>query len=281
MESFEDLFRDESDYLQQLAEYQAKGAPHLLNFLPNSRDPDMARLVEGFTVLTARVRQKIRDDFPEITHNLLAGVWPLPLRPIPSTSVIQFSPKNGGIDNATDVPRQSQIFAEYDDHTTTFQTCHELHIEPLTLIGRESPTAPTTPANGQEQNQEQAPAEQTPVTAASPTPGQTPSQEQASLAQTNEEIKPETPPSETHTLTFYSLYMHLCHWPFYDANGELPRPAYWGDCIEFEVAERAKEKIRGCFVRQNGSNTTKLAILPKGTVITIGENIKIIMVGIN
>lgn len=44
MESFEDLFRDELDYLQQLAEYQAKEHPHLLNFLPDSRDPDIARL---------------------------------------------------------------------------------------------------------------------------------------------------------------------------------------------------------------------------------------------
>jgi type VI secretion system protein ImpG len=137
MESFEDLFRDESDYLQQLAEYQAEEHSHLLNFLPDSRDPDVARLVEGFTALTAHLQQKIRDDFPEITQNLLASVWRLPLRPIPSTAIIQFSSKSNRIDNATEVPRYSQVFAEHGDHTFTFQTCHELHIEPLALIGRE------------------------------------------------------------------------------------------------------------------------------------------------
>ncbi|WP_411755327.1 hypothetical protein [Serratia sp. (in: enterobacteria)] len=81
----------------------------------------------------------------------------------------------------------------------------------------------------------------------------------------------ETPSSQTHSLTFYSLYMHLCHWPFYQANGELPRPAYWGDPIEFEVGEQSKDKISGCVVRQDGSRTPKLALLPKDTVVTIGE----------
>lgn len=137
MESFEDLFRNEVDYLQQLAEYLAADSPHLTNFLPNSGDPDVARLVEGFSVLTARLRQKIEDGFPEITQNLLADVWPLPLRPVPSTSIIQFSPRNSSIANATNVPKHSQLFAEYDNRSLTFRTCHDLHIAPLTLLQRE------------------------------------------------------------------------------------------------------------------------------------------------
>ncbi|MEX2950111.1 type VI secretion system baseplate subunit TssF [Serratia fonticola] len=63
MESFEDLFRDEVDYLQQLTEHMAADSPHLANFLPNSGDPDVARLIEGFSVLIASLRQKIEDDF--------------------------------------------------------------------------------------------------------------------------------------------------------------------------------------------------------------------------
>lgn len=89
---------------------------------------------------------------------------------------------------------------------------------------------------------------------------------------TEQEQTPATGATEqTPSLTFYSLYMHLCHWPFYEANGELPRPAYWGDPIEFEVPEQAKENLRGCVVRKDGSKTTGLALLPKGTVISIGE----------
>jgi hypothetical protein len=81
----------------------------------------------------------------------------------------------------------------------------------------------------------------------------------------------DTASSQTHSFTFYSLYMHLCHWPFYATNGELPRPAYWGEPIEFEVGEQSKDKLSGCVVRQDGARTTKLALLPKGTVVTIGE----------
>lgn len=76
--------------------------------------------------------------------------------------------------------------------------------------------------------------------------------------------------SKTNSLTFYSLYMHLCHWPFYQANEELPRPAYWGEPIEFEVGEQSKDKLSGCVVRQEGARTAKLAILTKGTIITLG-----------
>ncbi|MTD28505.1 type VI secretion system baseplate subunit TssF [Erwinia sorbitola] len=137
MESFENLFRDELDYLQQLMAHQAKSSPHLSDFLPNSGDADVARLAEGFSALTARLRQKIIDDFPEITQNLLADVWHLPLRPIPSTSIIHFSPKKHSIDKAMSVPKQSQLFARHDGNTFSFQTCHDLQVEPLTLLHRE------------------------------------------------------------------------------------------------------------------------------------------------
>jgi hypothetical protein len=109
----------------------------------------------------------------------------------------------------------------------------------------QTPPAPVTTAC--EQTQAEASIEQIPATGAS---------------------------EQTPSLTFYSLYMHLCHWPFYETNGELPRPAYWDDAIEYEVAEQAKENLRGCIVRRDGSKTTGLALLPKGTIITIGEKHK-------
>lgn len=84
---------------------------------------------------------------------------------------------------------------------------------------------------------------------------------------------PETDPaaaSET-ALTFYSLYMHLCDWAFYATEDKLPRPAYWGTPTVFEIGEKSKDPIKGCIVRIGGAHTTKLAILPRGTSIVIGE----------
>src|SRR5262249_44085064 len=48
------------------------------------------RLLEAFALLTARVRQKIDDEFPEITEALLGILYPHYLRPIPSMSIMQF-----------------------------------------------------------------------------------------------------------------------------------------------------------------------------------------------
>ena len=37
--------------------------------------PHVERLVESFAFLTGNVRQKLEDDFPELTHSLLDLVW--------------------------------------------------------------------------------------------------------------------------------------------------------------------------------------------------------------
>ena len=33
-------------------------------------DPDIDRLIEGFAFLTGSLRQKIEDEFPELTHSI-------------------------------------------------------------------------------------------------------------------------------------------------------------------------------------------------------------------
>jgi type VI secretion system protein ImpG len=55
-------------------------------------DPHVERLLEGVALLTARVRQKLDDEFPEITEALLEVLYPHDLRPLPSMAIVQFSP---------------------------------------------------------------------------------------------------------------------------------------------------------------------------------------------
>ena len=47
-------------------------------------DPHVSRLIEAVAFLTARVRHKIEDDFPELTDALLGVLYPHYLRPRPS-----------------------------------------------------------------------------------------------------------------------------------------------------------------------------------------------------
>src|SRR5882757_6455652 len=56
-------------------------------------DPHVGRLIEAFAYLTARVRQKLDDDFPELTGALLGILYPHFDKPIPSMSILQMEPK--------------------------------------------------------------------------------------------------------------------------------------------------------------------------------------------
>ncbi len=89
-------YQQELQNLKELAVEFAKAHPALAPLLSGpSTDPDVERLLEGSAFLTGLVREKLDDEFPEIVHNLLELVFPHYLRPIPSTAIIQFTPKTG------------------------------------------------------------------------------------------------------------------------------------------------------------------------------------------
>jgi type VI secretion system protein ImpG len=53
-------------------------------------DPHVERLIEGFSYLTARIRRKIDDEFPEIVGSMLDVLYPHYQAPIPSMAVVKF-----------------------------------------------------------------------------------------------------------------------------------------------------------------------------------------------
>ncbi|QDV32770.1 type VI secretion system baseplate subunit TssF [Tautonia plasticadhaerens] len=55
-------------------------------------DPHVERLLEGCALLTARVRKKLDDEYPEITAGLLEVLYPHLLRPTPPMTIVQFLP---------------------------------------------------------------------------------------------------------------------------------------------------------------------------------------------
>ncbi|WP_275387397.1 type VI secretion system baseplate subunit TssF [Xenorhabdus bovienii] len=75
----ESLYLQERAYLRELAQCIAKESPHLADFLVSSHDPEIARVFEAFALLISHVRDKLEDEFPEITHGILARIWPLAL----------------------------------------------------------------------------------------------------------------------------------------------------------------------------------------------------------
>ncbi|MGV7963432.1 type VI secretion system baseplate subunit TssF [Photorhabdus tasmaniensis] len=108
--SLEKYFREELDYLRQLGKQAAIEHPHLASFLSEQgSDPDVERLLEGFAFLAGNLRAKIDDQFPELTHGLLHMLWPNYLRPTPSMTIIQYTPDESVVTQATQVKRGSQI----------------------------------------------------------------------------------------------------------------------------------------------------------------------------
>lgn len=86
-------YEAEMRYLREAGKEFARAHPDraaLLNIdRVGKRDPYVERLFEGFAFLTGRIRQKLDDDFPELTEGLVNMLWPHYLRMVPSLTVLE------------------------------------------------------------------------------------------------------------------------------------------------------------------------------------------------
>ena len=134
--SFNHYYQSELTALRQLGKRFAERSPALAPFLGQSgRDPDVERLLEGFAFLTGRLRQKLDDELPELTHSLMHLLWPNYMRPLPAFSMLQFDPlKRPG--PALPVPRHTPVESKpIQGVTCRFRTCFATEVLPLALNG--------------------------------------------------------------------------------------------------------------------------------------------------
>ncbi|HVR72674.1 MAG TPA: type VI secretion system baseplate subunit TssF, partial [Planctomycetota bacterium] len=132
---FNKYYQDELSFLREMgAEFSKlhdKAAPFLGR---EGTDPDVERLLEGFAFLTGRIRQKLEDELPEVTHALMDLLWPHYLRPIPSMAILQFEALPQAAKEAHRVPRGPEVDSIPVDGTSCrFQTVYEVSMEPLFL----------------------------------------------------------------------------------------------------------------------------------------------------
>ncbi|ULU26652.1 type VI secretion system baseplate subunit TssF [Dyella terrae] len=128
-------FREEMDYLRRLGREFAKDNPQLARFPGDeSADPDVERLLEGFAFLTAKLRLKIEDDFPELTHSLLQLLWPNYLRPLPSATIVRFDPMDQAITQRQEIPKGTRMLSRpVDGVQCEFRTCTNVVLYPFRL----------------------------------------------------------------------------------------------------------------------------------------------------
>jgi len=141
---FNKYYEQELQNLRQLAVEFSRTHPATAPMLSGpTADPDAERLLEGVAFLTGLLRQKLHDDFPEIIHSLTEVTFPHYIRPIPSTSVVVFSPKPNLPETVTVKRGTSLASVPVDGTPCLFQTCFDIDVHPLRLVSAElqQPTA--------------------------------------------------------------------------------------------------------------------------------------------
>jgi type VI secretion system protein ImpG len=135
MAQFNEYYQDELAYLREMGEEFSDVYPRLAPYLANEgSDPDVERLLEGFAFLTARLRQKLDDEFPEFTEDLFSIVEPQFLRPLPSAAILQFEPIENAVTESKLIEAGIYIDSMPVDGTPCrFQTAYDVELLPIEL----------------------------------------------------------------------------------------------------------------------------------------------------
>lgn len=123
--------------IRKLAGEFAEAHPKIAGRLRLSQDaiddPHVARLLDGVAYLSARVHQRLDDEFPELTDALLSALYPGFLAPIPSAAIVQFECKPD-LQNAAEIPAGFTIETErVHGHPCRFRTAYPVTLWPVRI----------------------------------------------------------------------------------------------------------------------------------------------------
>ncbi len=134
-----DHFQRELNMFRERGKAFARLHPALAPMLAEEgADPDVERLLEGAAYMSAAIREKLDDELPEIIHSLLNMVAPHYLRPLPSATIMAFTPRRA-LRECLTIPRGTLINSvEVDGCACPFATCADVDIAPLQVTGVET-----------------------------------------------------------------------------------------------------------------------------------------------
>ncbi len=105
-------------------------------------DPHVSRLIEAFSLLTAQIRQKLDDSFPELTEALLGQLYPDYQAPVPSMTVIKMVTENVSTTGVL-LPQNTKVDTQVDGMKTChFKTCYDSYLWPIEVVGAQFQNAP-------------------------------------------------------------------------------------------------------------------------------------------
>ena len=97
-------------------------------------DPHVARVIESFALLNARLARQLSEDSTQISNNLLQILFPLVLQSLPSVSILKVSPSKD-MSSVTTLPSGTR-FRVYidDDRFCEFHTTRDLQLCPFDIV---------------------------------------------------------------------------------------------------------------------------------------------------
>ncbi|HEX5750987.1 MAG TPA: type VI secretion system baseplate subunit TssF [Archangium sp.] len=143
---FSKYYLSELTYLREMGRTFGLANPATAGLLvERGADPDVERLLEGFAFLTARIRERVEDDIPEMVHVLSDLLLPHYLRPIPACTILEFTPQQKALRGRAHVPAGVEVAAQpIDDTSCIFRTTSDVELLPLTLEGAHLDKSSTT-----------------------------------------------------------------------------------------------------------------------------------------
>ena len=135
---FNKYYQQELQNLRDLAGEFSTSHPAIAPMLSGtSADPDVERLLEGVAFLTGLLHRKLDDEFPEIIHGLMDIIFPHYLRPVPSTSIVVFTPKPSMQETIKVKAGTSLASIPVEGTSCIFRTCFDTEVHPLKLTSTE------------------------------------------------------------------------------------------------------------------------------------------------
>ena len=109
---FNKYYQSELSYLRELGTEFAATHPELADvFAAKGGDPDVERLLEGFSFLTARLRARVDDAVPELVESLAQLSFPHYVRTLPSSAIVEFTPSTQALRARHNVPAGTELGA--------------------------------------------------------------------------------------------------------------------------------------------------------------------------
>lgn len=146
---FSKYYQSELTYLRELGREFGRAYPAVAGMLSErGGDPDVERLLEGFAFLTARIRERLDDDVPEIIHTLSDLLLPHFLRTLPATTIVEFTPVAGALRTRQRIARDTELASATVEGTSCrFRTTADVDLLPVAVTDVVLDTAqPSFPA---------------------------------------------------------------------------------------------------------------------------------------